>query len=374
MNFTKIIMPFRISNPVLALGSNTKNTICFAKDNIALVSPIHDDLSDPGDFAAFESSLKYCLRQKPRIIAADLHPGYASAGITERISAVRNAPYALRSVQHHHAHIAACMAENGLRNQKVIGVAFDGTGLGNDGTLWGAEFLICDYRGFERGAHLKEIFLLGGERAILEPFRLTALWLHSIYKDNFLEFDIGFIRKLDKRKWKLLKRVYMSGYNYPAASSMGRLFDAVASLVLEKQKVFREAELAMELEKQGLKAGKREARYKFQIKKHNHAYVIDPALVFKEIIGDLKRNATKEEIAYKFHAAVAHMVYHTCRILKREYSIRRVVLSGGVFQNKLLSGLSKNLLEKGGFKVFTHRVLSCNDSAISLGQAIIGGV
>jgi len=264
------------------------------------------------------------------------------------------------------------MAENGLKNDLVIGVAFDGTGLGLDNTLWGAEFLVCNYKNFQRKVHLKEIPLLGGEKAILEPWRLAAAWLYSAYKDRFLNLDIGFIKKFDKNKWQVLKKMYLSGFNAPLASSMGRLFDAVATITLEKYKANFEAELAIELEKSAtnyfLPAGR---SYKFKMIKDKDVYTIDPSLMFKEIVADLKAKEPKQKIAFRFHLAVAEMIKNACLNLRRETKINKIVLSGGVFQNKLLLSCSLYLLTQENFNLFTHNNLSCNDSSISLGQVAI---
>jgi len=376
--YRKIQLPFKIKRRVLALGSQTKNTICFAQDKSAYLSCIHADLSNPQDFLNFEKEAKYFLRKHPKIIAYDLHPEYQSSKYAQKIYAIRNTQYAM---QHHHAHIASCMVDNGLKNQKVIGVAFDGTGLGSDNRLWGAEFLVCDYKNFTRCAHLKEIPLLGQDMAILEPWRLTALWLYLAYKERFLNLEINFVKGIDKNKWKVLKNMYSSGFNSPLASSMGRLFDAVASLVLAKYKVKFEAELAMELEKiamrYALPAGAGEAscavRYKFKIIKNKDKYIIDPLPMFKGIVQDLKTGQPKEKIAYRFHLTVAQMINKICLRLRNQNKINKVVLSGGVFQNKILLCLSLDLLYKQGFKAFVHKELSCNDSGISLGQAIIAG-
>ena len=246
MKFQKIKLPFRLKAPILALGSQAKNTVCFAKGNLAFVSPVHPDLNNPADFLYFKKTVKYFLKKKPKIIACDLHPEYQSVKYAHELSSINRR---LSVIQHHHAHIASCMVENGLKNQKVIGVAFDGTGLGPDNALWGAEFLVCDYKSFQRKGHLKEIPLLGQERAIQEPWRVAAAWLYSVYGDRFLNSGINFVKGIDRNKWEVLKKMYLSGFNSPLASSMGRLFDAVASLVLEKQKAGFEAELAVALEK-----------------------------------------------------------------------------------------------------------------------------
>jgi len=351
------------------MGSSTKNVLCFAKGSVAYLGAVHSDLSNPEDFVKFEKEVKYFLKSNPKIIAYDLHPEYGSTKYALKLPEGR---YRLLAIQHHHAHIASCMADNGLGNQRVIGVAFDGTGLGADNTIWGAEFLVCDYKNFQRKAHLKEIPLLGGERAIIEPARTAAAWLYSIYKNNFLNLKIDFVKGIDKKKWQILKNMYASGLNSPLASSAGRLFDAVASLVLVKYQAKLEAELAMELEKIAMAANPQATGYNFRlIRKSSHAYIIDPALMFKEIVSALKHKEAQEKISYRFHLTVAEIIKKTCLTLRKADKINKVVLSGGVFQNNLLLRLGSDLLRKEGFEVFTHKELSCNDSGISLGQAII---
>ena len=368
-SYTKIQLAFKINQPVLALGSHSKNTVCFAKGNWAYLSPGHADLNIPKDFLSFEKQVKYFLRGSPRIIAHDLHPEYQSSKFLGKLSSIHRA--ARSPIQHHHAHIASCMAENGLGNEKVIGVVFDGTGLGSDGRLWGGEFLICDYKNFKRAGHLKEIPLLGGEKAIQEPYRLAVCWLYSVYKDRFLSLKINFVKCIDKNKWRVLKQMYVSGFNSPRSSSMGRLFDAAAAIILEKCKAGFEAELAIQLEKIASKNSQGAAAYNFNIIKQKESYIIDPGIMFKQIIRDIRFKQPREKIAYGFHLTVAEMINKTCLTLRKKSKINKVFLSGGVFQNKLLLRLAAGLLYKQGFEVFTHKRLSCNDSGISLGQAAI---
>jgi len=371
MRLAKIKLPFKLRKSVLALGPQGKNTVCFAKGSLAYLSPVRNNLSDPEDFLAFTKAAKYFLKKDPKAIAYDLHPEYQSSKFAAHLSPIT---YHLSPIQHHHAHIASCMAENGLKNKKVIGVAFDGTGLGADDALWGAEFLICDYKKFSRVAHLKEIPLLGGERAIREPWRLAAAWLYLTYKEKFLSLKINFVKNLDKDKWRILEKMYKIRLNSPLASSMGRLFDAVGALVLEKKNAADEAELAVELEKLAAGCRPEATGYDFNLLKDRDGYTLDPAPAFKQIVSDSKNNQPKSKIAYKFHLTVAEMIRKTCIALKKKSKINQVVLSGGVFQNKLLLRLSLDLLCKEGFRVFVHRILSSNDSGISLGQAVIAGM
>jgi hydrogenase maturation protein HypF len=345
----KINLPVRIKKPVLALGSQTKNTICFASGKNASISSVHSDLNNPSDLAIFEKDVKYFLKKKPRIIAADLHPDYQSS---------KYIPVDF-IIQHHHAHIASCMAENGLKDTKVRGVAFDGTGLGDDGRIWGAEFLACDYKCYKRLAHLKEIPLVGGERAILEPWRLVEAWFNFTAKT---------------KRAKLLKKIYSSGINSPLASSMGRLFDAAGSIILKKSNANFEAELAIKLEECASKFRDKGVSYKFNLKKNKGIYIIDPVRIIKGIALDTESGKSQESMAFNFHLTVAQMISRVCSALREDAGIKSVVLSGGVFQNKLLLSLSLDLLYKRGFNVITHKKLSCNDSCVSLGQAVIASM
>lgn len=364
----KIPLPFKIKRPVLALGPQTKNTVCFAKGKFAYLSLVRADLNNPKDFSSFMEDARYFLKKNPGIIAYDLHPEYQSSKYASSLNPRR---YTLYAIQHHHSHIAACLAENGLRNQKVIAAVFDGTGLGADHTLWGSEFFVSDYRDFRRAAHLKEVRLLGGERAIQEPWRLAAAWLYGIYQDKFLNLGIGFTKGIDKKKWFILKRMLLTGFNSPLASSMGRLFDAAASLILARPKAGFEAELAIELEKAAGRPRTDLKGYSFRIIKEKDIYIIDPAPIFREIVLSLKNKEPREKIAYRFHLTIAGTISRVCLLLRKASGINKVVLSGGVFQNKLLLQLALGLLYKERFQAFTHKDLSCNDSSISLGQALI---
>ncbi|MFC1804725.1 hypothetical protein ACFLZ3_02730 [Candidatus Omnitrophota bacterium] len=368
--YKKIKLPFRLKRSVLALGSQTKNRICFAAGDYAYLSPVHGDLNDPDDLAHFKQDVKRFLKKKPRILVHDLHPDYQSTKYAQELSGLG---LRLQGVQHHHAHIASCMAENGLKNKRVIGVAFDGTGLGEDQAIWGAEFLICDYKGFTRRAHLREIPLVGQEQAVVEPWRLAAIWLYLAKGERFLDSGIGLANKIDKRKWQVLKKMYLSGFNSPPASSMGRLFDAAASLVLSRTRADFEAQLAIELEKKASCSVRDEQTYEFRIIRKNKSYILDPLPLFKGILSDLKRKRPAGLIAYRFHATVADMISKICLLLRRDTGIKRIVLSGGVFQNNLLSALAKERLRQSGFKVLMHRDSSCNDSGIALGEAVSVG-
>ncbi len=367
-NFCRIDLAFKAREPILAFGSQTKNTVCFIEKDKAFVSSVKADLDNPQDRLSFEEEAKKLIKKHPKILAYDLHPGYYSSEYAVAFSARK---YVLSPIQHHHAHIASCMAENFFTNQRVIGVAFDGTGLGVDGKIWGGEFLVGDYSGFSRRAHVREVLLLGGESAVLEPARLVFYWLR-IMKQGGISY---IMRKIGYRKVKYLEELYQKHiYSYPA-SSMGRLFDAVAALIMRCSFSRFEGELPMRLEslalayQAGLKEDKR-PRYKLNIIK-GRCYIIDPVSLFKALLIDIKKGVPHEEMAYYFHQAVALLIKNMSIILREETGIRKVVLSGGVFQNRLLFSMAEALLRGNGFSVYSHNKLSASDSSLSLGQAAV---
>ncbi|RJP29464.1 MAG: carbamoyltransferase HypF [Candidatus Omnitrophota bacterium] len=365
---TIINLPFIMKSPVLALGANSKNRICFAKGSKAYLSNMHENLDNIDDLSEFEKSAKSALSRKPKIIACDLHSGYLSSRYADEIS---EGNLLKKPIQHHHAHIASCMAENQFKNEYVIGVAFDGTGLGVDGNIWGAEFLFCNYANFQRLIRLEYIPLLGSEKAITEPARLAYLWLYLIYKDRFLDIKINLTQALKPKKWAVFKKMYSSGFNSPKASSMGRLFDAVASIVLGKQKAEFEADLAIQLQRLAEKSSDVQAAYKFSFVKQPPLFVIDPRDIFKGVVKDTTSGLPAGYIANRFHYTIASIILEGAEKIRKIKKANKVVLSGGVFQNSLLLRMTLELLYKKGFKVYTHKALSPNDSSIALGQAVI---
>jgi len=365
MEYQKVRLPFKVKKSMLALGSESKNTIAFAEGATVYLSSVHQDLSNLNDFLVFEQRVKYFLKKRPAVIAYDLHPQYHSSKYALGLASGKRH---LTAVQHHHAHIASCMADNGLKNQKVLGVAFDGTGLGQDDTLWGAEFLICDYQGFKRMAHLRPIALLGAEAAIKQPWRLTLMWLFLTYGERLWDLDIGLIKTLERNKWRVLKRMYSSGFNSPFSSSMGRLFDSVGALVLNKKEAHFEAELAIGLERLAARCNARTTVYPFKIIKNKEGHILDPLPMFRAIIADLRHGEPGEKIAYGFHLTVAEMIKRTLLILARDNGLNKAVLSGGVFQNRLLCRMITDTLHHEDFQLFLHRDIPCNDAGISLGQ------
>ncbi|MFC1658770.1 hypothetical protein ACFL1D_05250 [Candidatus Omnitrophota bacterium] len=377
-SWTKINLPFKLRQPVLGLGADIKNSLCFAYRRCAFMSKAVNDLAMPENFQKFKRQAACINRHfglSPRVIAYDSHPEYFSTKYILNFSRAKDVKPGNRTrlipVQHHHAHIASCMLENKLKNQKVIGVAFDGTGFGGDSTLWGAEFLVADYQRFRRAAHLRYIPLVGGAKAVTQPWRVAAVWLCQVFGRRFLNLDLEFLKTIDKGNWAILERMRERNFNAPLASSIGRLFDAVAALILGIHQVRFEAEAAIRLEMLASEYKSRPRAYRFALKKREGVFIIDPSGVFRGIIADLKNKRNPAEIAAGFHLTVAQMISRTCLKINQDTRIKTVILSGGVFQNKLLLKLSQDLLEKEGFRIFTHSVLPCSDLSISLGQAVV---
>jgi hydrogenase maturation protein HypF len=262
------------------------------------------------------------------------------------------------------------MAENNIM-EKVIGVAYDGTGYGDDGNIWGGEFLLCDLKEYIRVGHLKYCPLPGGDKAIMEPWRMAYSYLYSIYGPGAKTLDVDFNRRMDYDRLSIIEKMINKNINSPFTSSCGRLFDAASSLIGVRDEISYEGQAAMELESfcaPGIKE-----RYNFCICKEGEEFIIDPREIFIDIIKDLKEGIDKKVIAAKFHNTVAEFTLNLCGKIRKSTGINKIALSGGVFQNKYLTEKIVSLLEDKGFKVYTQRKVPPNDGGISLGQAVIAG-
>jgi len=269
----------------------------------------------------------------------------------------------VKQIQHHEAHIASCIADNKIKG-RVIGVAFDGTGFGRDGNIWGGEFFTGGVKGFKRAAHLRYIPMPGGEASIKEPWRMAFSYLYAIYG------------KRQPKGWvpEILGQMIDKKINTPLTSSMGRLFDGVSALIGVCDFAGFEGEAAIKLEKiLWVTSHKPQAtsKYKFKYIDENGVIIIDWAPVIKGIAKDLKNGTGKPEISLKSHNAVCEMVKDVCKSLRKKYKIRKVCVSGGVFQNKYLSGRLKPMLVKEGFNVYGHKKVPTHDGGIALGQAVL---
>ena len=350
---------------VLAVGAELKNTFCLTKDEYAFVSHHIGDLENLKTLQAFEASIphyEHIFKVSPTAIAADMHPDYMSSRYAQQRAQTENLP--LIQVQHHHAHLAACLADNRWQaDEPVIGAIFDGTGLGTDGNIWGGEFLYGNYSGFERLSHLVYYPLPGGDLAVMQPKRLAAAYLKQAGLD--WDNDLAPIRALSPQELVILPEQIEKDINCPRTSSMGRLFDAVSSLIGLRQVINYEAQAAIELE-QVITPNINES-YKFDI----HSGLVDPAPLLGSIIADLHVNLQPGIIAAKFHNAVIDMLVEVCLDIKNNTNCTSVALSGGVWQNLYLLKRSIIALESKGFKVLTHKQVPPNDGCIALGQAVI---
>jgi hydrogenase maturation protein HypF len=366
------ILLHRKTPPILATGPELKNTFCLTKERYAFLSHHIGDLENYETLQSFEEGIAHferLFRIQPQMIAYDLHPNYlATRYALERADKTGITPI---GVQHHHAHIAACMAEHGLDGQQpVIGVAFDGTGYGDDGAIWGGEFLLTDYRGYHRHAHLAYTPLPGGDNAVRQPWRMALSWLQTcgIPWDDELP-AVQFAANSDQKpenSLAILENQLKLGTNAPPTSSMGRSFDAAAALIGVRQTVNYEAQAAIELE--ALVDPDESNHYPLS---EIQTQSISPAPIFSGIINDLKAGVPSSTIAARFHNSIAHMVNRTCLTMRSEYNINQVVLSGGVWQNMSLLKKSLSLLSSEGFSVLVHEKIPTNDGGLALGQAIV---
>jgi len=350
---------------VLACGAELKNTLCLTKGNYAILSQHIGDLENYETLLFFEetlANLKKLFRVEPQAVAYDLHPQYISTRFALGLPLERKV-----GVQHHHAHIASCMAENHLRD-KVIGVAFDGTGYGTDGKIWGGEFLVADFRGFERRAHLRYIPLPGGDAAVRQPWRVALSYLRDTFGNAPLPSSLDFLNGIAKEHVELVRSMLERRINCIDTSSCGRLFDAVASLINLRQEVNFEGQAAIELEMIA-QPGLDEA-YPFTIDSGEPAQV-DLRPMIENIVRDLSHSKSPACIAARFHNTIAAMILEVCRQIRAQEPLDRVCLSGGTFQNVYLLQRCVDGLRRDGFGVYLHAQVPPNDGGISLGQAMI---
>jgi hydrogenase maturation protein HypF len=348
---------------ILACGGELKNTFCLTKAHYAILSQHIGDVENYETLEFFNetlANLKKLFRVEPRAVAHDLHPLY----LTSRLAA--DLPLPKIGVQHHHAHIASCMAENGLRG-RVIGVAFDGTGYGTDGQIWGGEFLTADFAGFERRAHLRYVPLPGGDAAVRQPWRPALSWLQEAFGRDIPQ-DLPLFEQVPERDRALVSQMIARGLNTVHTSSCGRLFDAIASLVGIRQEVTFEGQAAIELEMAAqLGAGD---EYSFDIDSREPSQ-IDLRAMIREIVRDLQNGQSNYVIASRFHNTIAAVIAEVCRRLRETEHLSRVCLSGGTFQNMYLLERAIGRLRQLGFEVFIHSAVPPNDGGIALGQAVI---
>ncbi len=419
---------------IIACGGELKNVFCLNKNNLFYLSHHIGDLENESTNNAFTSSIEHFEKLfdiLPEYIAYDLHPNYFSSQY-----AINQTEKNKIGIQHHEAHIASCMAENQLSGE-VIGVSFDGTGFGNDGTIWGGEFFKGGYYGFERAGHLEYVMMPGGDSAVKHPWRMAVSYLFSAGKINLVQgsTELGYSHNVMNEKTKIdlneatkadnsdeislhqhingvlcsnaEKIITKNGrllaninqkdidftikmlekqLNCPQTSSMGRFFDAVAALIGINTDISYEGQAAIELEHYAVEANAEPYAISFCSKKadgelyeinldsvdeNRTGFAIQTSSIINQIIQDILDGKSKEYIASRFHSTIAEIVLQGCSLIRKNSGLSSVVLSGGVFQNLTLLGMSVNRLREHGFNVYTHSEIPANDGGISLGQAML---
>jgi hydrogenase maturation protein HypF len=360
-------LPFDVPS-ILATGPELKNTFCLTRDRYAFLSHHIGDMENYETLKSFENGIIHfekLFRIKPEFIAFDLHPNYLSTRYALQRVEDENLPAI--GVQHHHAHIAACMADNGLDGKHpVIGVAFDGTGYGDDGAIWGGEFFLADYAGYERKYHLGYFPLPGGDAAIKRPARtaLSLLWSFGLDWDEILS-PCGDLCYEDRMALRLqLER----NLNTVQTSSMGRLFDAAAGLAGVRQQVNYEAQAAIEFE--SAMDNSESGIYHFELQKNT----VDPKSAISALLDDIHNGISIPTLSARFHNGVVEMVCEVCGQIRQETGIKQIALSGGVWQNMALLSRTLAHLHAAGFVVNIHRQIPTNDGGLSLGQAMVAAV
>jgi len=361
------------SPPLLAVGGHLKNAFALARGQYAYQSQHLGDLENPTGLTFFKESLEHLMRTfeiVPKVVVHDMHPGYLSTSWAKEFASERG--LRLIAVQHHHAHLAGCMAERGVTDP-VIGLALDGTGYGLDGRVWGGEVLICTLASFERFAHLEYVPMPGGEAAIREPWRMAFSHLHAAG----IAVDDGLVRNLlgvRDAEIRVLARMMERGVNAPMTSSCGRLFDAVAALALARRVVDYEAQAAIELE--GLAVDEPDAQgYAMSFSGGDWArrepVQMSAAPLWRALIQDMAAEASGNRIAARFHAGIAAGFVQAAVKARAATGLTQVALSGGCLHNRRLARLLRVGLEREGFEVYQHRNVSPGDGGLSYGQAVV---
>jgi hydrogenase maturation protein HypF len=367
--------PLRLSAPLpdtLALGAQMKAAACIIRGSEAFLSPHIGDLDTPEARGFFAESIELMYKlseRRPALVACDLHPAYYTSQYAGRMEGVRVIP-----VQHHHAHIVSCMAENGLSG-RVIGLAMDGTGYGTDGRIWGGEFLVADETSFERIGHLRCYRLPGGEAAIHEPWRTAVSLLHEAYGPSWpgIAAEIGLLPAAGKTGGKpdavaLLNRMLETGLNSPWTSSLGRLYDGFAALAGIRSRVSFEGQAAMELEACAERGNT--GSLSFAVIEENEELILDFSDAVRAAVDMRRQGDPTNDIAAAFQATLPPAFAAMAERIHKRSGLDRVVLSGGCFQNRMLLEATTEMLSECGFAVYSHNLIPTNDGGISLGQAV----
>ncbi|MDD5748342.1 MAG: carbamoyltransferase HypF [Actinomycetota bacterium] len=360
--------PLRVSPPsevqLLAYGPELKNTFCLLRGDQAFLSQHIGDMDSEAELSHFEEALNSIARLfslEPQIAACDMHPDYLTT------SMARKSGLPCVEVQHHHAHIASCMADNRITGE-VIGVAWDGTGYGPDGTIWGGEFMKADFTEFERLAHLRAYPMPGGDRAVYEVYRMVAGVLFSVLDSNDAEEEMERLFSLREEEREAIFYQLRNDINCPRTSGAGRMFDVAAAMSGVRKTAVYDGQAACEFE---ALASNVYEDYHFEINRSSLPWVIDTGPVFLEMLDDVHKRVSPDEISGKFHRTMALIIVETVKGLASMTGINRVALSGGVFQNIFLTEIVVSELEEADLECFLHRRVPANDGGVSLGQAMV---
>jgi hydrogenase maturation protein HypF len=360
-------LPFEVK-PTLAVGSELQNSFCLAGEQVAYLSQHIGAMENLQTYESFERSVTHLLQVcdiQPQIIAHDPQPDYFSTQYVRR-SGLRARRV---EVQHHHAHIASCMADNGLDDRRLIGLCFDGTGYGTDGALWGGEVLLASYADFERFAHLEYLPLPGGEAAGRTPWRIAVAYAHALG----LEFDrLPFLQNIDKQVLNTLRQQIDRGAGFPFTSCMGSLFDAVAGLTAIRSEATYEAQASMEMLALARSFILPSVKcYPFVLEATESGTVIRLKDLLAGILLDVRNRRPIETIAARFHKTIAEIAVDVCRRARRSTGLNEVALSGSSWQNLILMDLVRKGLKRDGFVVYTHRQVPAGDGGLALGQVVV---
>ena len=350
---------------VLACGAELKNTVCITKGDRAFLSQHIGDLENMATYDFFEltiNHLKRILDISPEIIACDMHPNYLSTQFAEKQQNIEKI-----SVQHHHAHIVSCMAENKL-DGPVVGLSFDGTGFGADGAIWGGELLIVEEHNFERAGHLRYVPMPGSTAAIREPWRMAVSYLKDSFGKDFNNLNLPGLKEIESEKLTVVSEMITKGVNSPLTSSLGRLFDGVAAICGVRNQANFEGQAAMELEMLAVESDGLCYDYDWETA---DVLRILPAPIIRGVVTDILNKVPIGEISARFHQTLIHLFANLCEVIRSDRGLNRVVLSGGCFQNSILLSGMLRVLQGKKFEVFTHEQVPTNDGGIALGQAVV---
>jgi hydrogenase maturation protein HypF len=354
--------------PVLACGAELKNTFGLARDRYAFLSHHIGDMENYETLRSFEEGILHferLFRVSPQVIACDLHPNYLATRYAQQRARQEGLP--LIPIQHHHAHLAACLADNGWNSSEpVIGLSFDGTGYGTDGAIWGSEVLLGGYKEYQRRYHLAYVPLPGGDQAVRKPVRmaLSHLWAAGLE----WEPDLPPAGELCAEERTVLRTQLERRINAPLTSSMGRLFDAASALLGVRQKATYEGQAAIELE--ALADPHETGFYPFDVQGES----VSPKPLWQALLADWRAGVRLPILSARFHNSLTHLAVDLCRSIRQESGaahVNTIALSGGVWQNRFLLERTVPALEKEGFQVLVHRHVPANDGCIALGQIMI---